>query len=63
MRDAAPTTIYLKDYTPFGYLVDSVHLTFDLDAHATRVTSRIAFRPNPDATDRTFFLHGEELKR
>ncbi|WP_170753026.1 aminopeptidase N [Ruegeria lacuscaerulensis] len=61
MRDAAPTTIYLKDYTPFGYLVDSVHLTFDLAAHATRVTSRIAFRPNPDATDRTFFLHGEEL--
>ncbi len=62
MRDAAPTTIYLKDYTPFGFLVDSVHLTFDLAAHATRVTSRIAFRPNPEATDRTFFLHGEELK-
>jgi len=62
MRDAAPTTIYLKDYTPFGYLVDSVHLTFDLADHATRVTSRIAFRPNPDATDRTFFLHGEDLK-
>lgn len=61
MRDAAPTTIYLKDYTPFGYLVDSVHLTFDLADHATRVTSRIAFRPNPDATDRTFFLHGEDL--
>ncbi|MEX0305994.1 MAG: aminopeptidase N [Ruegeria sp.] len=62
MRDAAPTTIYLKDYTPFGYLVDSVHLTFDLDDHATRVTSRIKFRPNPDSTDKTFFLHGEELK-
>ncbi|WP_170568940.1 aminopeptidase N [Ruegeria atlantica] len=61
MRDAAPTTIYLKDYTPFGYLVDSVHLTFDLADHATRVTSRIAFRPNPEATDHTFFLHGEEL--
>ncbi len=61
MRDAAPQTIYLKDYTPFGFLVDSVHLTFDLAAHATRVTSRIAFRPNPDATDRTFFLHGEDL--
>ncbi|WP_170409167.1 aminopeptidase N [Ruegeria arenilitoris] len=61
MRDAAPTTIYLKDYTPFGYLVDSVHLTFDLADHATRVTSRIAFRPNPEATDRTFFLHGEDL--
>ncbi|WP_171210443.1 aminopeptidase N [Ruegeria sp. HKCCA5426] len=61
MRDAAPQTIYLKDYTPFGYIVDSVHLTFDLAAHATRVTSRIAFRPNPEATDRTFFLHGEDL--
>lgn len=47
MRDAAPTTIYLKDYTPFGYLVDSVHLTFDLAANATRVTSRIAFRQIP----------------
>ncbi|WP_319546583.1 aminopeptidase N [Ruegeria conchae] len=61
MRDAAPTTIYLKDYTPFGYLVDSVHLTFDLAPNATRVTSRIKFRPNPEATDHTFFLHGEEL--
>ncbi|CUJ86684.1 Aminopeptidase N [Ruegeria denitrificans] len=61
MRDAAPTTIYLKDYTPFGYLVDSVHLTFDLAEHTTHVTSRIAFRPNPDARDRTFFLHGEDL--
>ncbi|WP_170444959.1 aminopeptidase N [Ruegeria arenilitoris] len=62
MRDAAPTTIYLSDYSPLGFLVDSVHLTFDLAPHATRVTSRIAFRPNPQATDRTFFLHGEELK-
>ncbi|WP_170460589.1 aminopeptidase N [Ruegeria arenilitoris] len=62
MRDAAPNTIYLSDYSPFGFLVDSAHLTFDLAPHATRVTSRIAFRPNPQATDRTFFLHGEELK-
>ncbi|WP_299666120.1 aminopeptidase N [uncultured Ruegeria sp.] len=62
MHDAAPTTIYLKDYTPFGFLVDNVHLTFDLAPNATRVTSRIAFRPNPDATARTFFLHGEGLK-
>ncbi|TMV07945.1 aminopeptidase N [Ruegeria sediminis] len=62
MRDAAPTTIYLKDYTPFGYIVDSVHLTFDLAPHATRVKSRISFRPNPEATDTTFFLHGENLR-
>ena len=62
MRNTAPTKIYLKDYTPFGYLLDSVHLTFDLNAHSTRITSRIEFRPNPVATDRTFFLHGKELK-
>ncbi|MDX2485047.1 MAG: aminopeptidase N [Pseudodonghicola sp.] len=62
MRDAAPTTVYLKDYTPFGYLVEAVHLTFDLAPNATRVTSRIRFAPNPEATDRRFFLDGEALK-
>ena len=61
MRDAAPQTIYLKDYTPFGYRVDEVHLTFDLAPSATRVTSRIRFAPNAEATDKTFFLHGENL--
>ncbi|MEP1537494.1 MAG: aminopeptidase N [Paracoccaceae bacterium] len=61
MRDAAPQTIYLKDYTPFGFRVESVHLTFDLAPTATHVTSRIRFAPNPDATDKTFFLHGENL--
>ncbi len=61
MKDAAPKTIYLKDYTPFGFVVESVHLTFRLAPKSTRVVSRIAFAPNPDATDNTFFLHGEEL--
>ena len=61
MRDAAPQTIYLKDYTPFGYTVDQVHLTFDLAPNATRVTSRIKFSPVKNAADTTFFLHGEQL--
>ncbi|MCV2890138.1 aminopeptidase N [Ruegeria aquimaris] len=61
MRDAAPATIYLKDYVPFGYLVDEVHLTFDLAPNATLVTSRIAFRPNPDTDNRDFRLNGEGL--
>ena len=61
MRDASPQTIYLKDYTPFGFAVQEVHLTFDLAPSATRVTSRIRFAPNPDAADRRFFLHGETL--
>ncbi|WP_120500714.1 aminopeptidase N [Roseovarius sp. EL26] len=62
MRETTPQPIYLKDYTPFGYLIDTVELTFHLHPEQTRVKSRIQFRPNPDATDRTFFLHGENLK-
>ncbi|MEM9585371.1 MAG: aminopeptidase N [Pseudomonadota bacterium] len=66
MKDASPSTapleVFLKDYTPPSYLVDTVELTFKLHPTATRVISKIAFRPNPDATDKTFYLHGEELK-
>ena len=62
MTHAAPQTIYLADYTPPAYLIDTVHLTFQLAPNATRVVSRIAFRPNPNAKSRDFFLHGEELK-
>ncbi len=61
MQDTAPQTIYLKDYTPFGYMIDRVHLTFRLHPTQTRVLSRIRFRPNPQATDKRFFLHGEHL--
>ena len=66
MLDARATqsnpTIYLKDYTPPAYLVDSVALTFRLAPKATRVISRIRFTPNPDSVNRDFFLEGEELK-
>ncbi|UYV36104.1 aminopeptidase N [Rhodobacteraceae bacterium D3-12] len=61
MKDAAPQTIYLKDYTPFGYTVEHVALTFRLHPTGTRVLSTIRFAPNPAASDTRFFLHGEEL--
>ncbi|MCA0921099.1 aminopeptidase N [Pseudooceanicola nanhaiensis] len=61
MKDMAGPTIYLSDYAPPAYLVDEVHLTFRLAPEATRVLSRVRFRPNPEATDKTFFLHGEQL--
>ncbi|VAW04597.1 Membrane alanine aminopeptidase N [hydrothermal vent metagenome] len=61
MRDAAPQTIYLKDYTPFGYLVDKVDLTFRLHPTKTLVTSRIEFRPNPATENRDFRLNGEGM--
>jgi len=60
MNDMAPQTIYLKDYRPFGYIVDDVHLTFRLSPDATRVISRISFRPNPDFPGE-FFLDGQDV--
>jgi aminopeptidase N len=62
MRDASPQPIFLKDYKPFGFRIEHVSLTFKLHPTATRVLSRIAFQPNPDAEDTRFFLHGEALK-
>ena len=61
MTDAKPETIHLSDYRPFGYIVDDVHLTFRLSPTATRVISRISFRPNTDFPGE-FFLHGQEVK-
>ena len=49
MKDAAPQPVRLADYTPPAYLIDTVHLTVKLDPSATRVTSKIAFRPNPES--------------
>ncbi|MGR3492088.1 MAG: aminopeptidase N [Shimia sp.] len=61
MRDATPQTIYLADYTPFGWEVEHVALTFVLAPEATRVRSVIRFAPNPAGSQERFFLHGEEL--
>ncbi len=61
MKDAAPKTIYLKDYKAFGWQVQDVHLTFRLSPKATRVVAKIHFAPNPDAPEQAFFLHGEDL--
>ncbi|SLN40278.1 aminopeptidase N [Roseisalinus antarcticus] len=62
MKDAAPQTIHLKDYAPFPWIVDRVDLTFRLSPTTTRVLARVAYRPNPEAGDGPFFLHGEDLR-
>ncbi|MFV2001432.1 MAG: M1 family aminopeptidase, partial [Paracoccaceae bacterium] len=62
MVKSNPQTVYLADYAPPNYLVDKVELCFALSPSATRVRSRIQFRPNPAATSREFFLHGENLR-
>jgi len=62
MRDAAPQTVHLSDYTPYPWTAQSVELHFTLAPSATRVRSTIAFVPNPaGALAREMLLHGEEL--
>ncbi|MCQ8128147.1 aminopeptidase N [Methylomonas rivi] len=64
MRDATPQTVYLKDYTPPEYLIDSVELNFDLDEQNTLVESRLCMRRNPQSTDpgMSLILAGEDLE-
>lgn len=55
--------IYLKDYLPPAFLVQSVDLVFDLYPHETRVKSRIAFNRNTNRdAGLPLELHGSELK-
>jgi len=53
--------IRLADYTPPSHLIDRVELTFRLSPRATRVLSRIAFRPNPAVPRGDLWLDGEGL--
>ena len=62
LNSPAPHTIYLADYRVPNYLIDQVELTFHLAPKSTRVLSCIAFRPNPLALPKDFFLHGRDLK-
>ncbi|MFN0113889.1 MAG: aminopeptidase N [Paracoccaceae bacterium] len=59
----APQPVRLADYAAFPFLIDGVSLTFRLSPSATRVLSRIAFRPNPAPPGQhDLVLHGEGLK-
>ncbi|OJU08860.1 MAG: aminopeptidase N [Caulobacterales bacterium 68-7] len=61
MRTDTPQAIRLADYRPPAFLIDTVGLTFDLAANATRVKARLAVRRNGDHAD-PLRLDGEGLK-
>ncbi|HKJ77753.1 MAG TPA: aminopeptidase N, partial [Gammaproteobacteria bacterium] len=54
-------TVYLNDYTPPAYLVDTIELRFELDEGLTRVHSKMALRRNPDGHDGPLVLNGQDL--
>ncbi|HKI50836.1 MAG TPA: aminopeptidase N [Geothermobacteraceae bacterium] len=55
-------TIYLHDYQPPAYLVDTLVLEFDLAAEATLVTATASYRSNPNGPDEPFSLRGADLE-
>ncbi|MBX3479615.1 MAG: aminopeptidase N [Caulobacter sp.] len=60
MRTETPQPIRLSDYTPPSHLIDTVHLTFDLQPSTTRVKAVLAMRRNGDGD--SLVLDGEGLK-
>ena len=61
MRTDTPQPIRLADYTPPDFLIDEVHLDFDLQPSATRVKAKMSIRRNGDH-ERPLRLNGERLK-
>ncbi|WP_136417554.1 aminopeptidase N [Herbaspirillum sp. ST 5-3] len=62
MRTDTPQTIYRKDYTPPGFLVETVEMGFDLDPESTRVATRLTLRRNPASKGKSLLLYGEALR-
>ncbi|MDH5765175.1 MAG: aminopeptidase N [Gammaproteobacteria bacterium] len=62
-KESTPKTIYLKEYTPPSYWVDSVNLRFDLGEEETRVVSQLTIRRNESVpAGQGLVLHGEQLR-
>ncbi len=62
MKTDTPQTVYLKDYTPPAFLVDSVDLDFVIETGGTTVTATLAMRRNPAVAAQPLVLDGEELE-
>ena len=64
MLQDAPKTIYLKDYQPPDFLIDTADLHFDLSSEAVLVRAKLTMRRNPASGrgDGPLVLHGEQLE-
>ena len=60
MTPVSPPTVYLEDYTPPDYLVDTVSLRFELNERDTIVDARLLMRRNGDH-QRALQLPGADL--
>ena len=63
LRDAntPAAVIHRADYSAPAFWIDTVHLSFDLDATKTRVLNKMTLRRNPDVPAQALRLDGDEL--
>ncbi len=64
-KEAAPNTIYLKDYEPPAWRTEETHLEVDIRDGVTQVSSRLLVRRDPEAAggaEAPLVLDGEELE-
>ena len=64
MKTQTPQTIYLKDYRPPQFLIDTVDLNIDLAEEWTTVKAELSLRRNPDSTEssNTLMLDGQKME-
>jgi len=62
MTSSEPRTVFLADYTPPGFRIETVQLHFELIPEATLVTARLQLRRTPDTAVDSLRLDGEQLE-
>jgi aminopeptidase N len=62
MRTETPVTVYLDQYTPPAWWVDTVDLIIAIHVGHARVTADLAVRRNPDVPAAALWLDGEALQ-
>ncbi|MBE0621834.1 MAG: aminopeptidase N [Burkholderiales bacterium] len=64
MREPAPKTIYLKDYTPPAFLISSIALDVDIREDHALVSASLEIARNPKAADASapLVLDGDEIE-
>ena len=60
MRTDTPKTIYLKDYKPYPFKVESLYLDFDLREGGSIVTAKAEYKRIADTDE--IYLYGEDLE-
>ena len=62
MKEASPRTIYLKDYTPPPYEIESLDLVFRLFEEGAEVVSTMKLRRLSAESESALCLDGEDLE-